>query len=279
MQAIEAIIEASDRHAPRPMDWGEALLYAYLAKAHGSASHRRRAEATVERAIDALDRDVRSLSLYGGVAGVAWLSAHVDRLLASGQEDDVYEDIDRTLTAAAAPSENDRQYDLISGLVGYAVYFLERTPSAAGLAGLSAVIASLSNLAVIDGHNITWHTPAVLVPERQRGIVPDGYYNLGVAHGVPGVIGLLADAERIVSIGPRTQLVATGHHMGAQSAPRGRLVPVLDRPRRPPPQGRPSLVLWGTRDCSSRAGRRSRPARPGARRCGREHGGALSEPA
>jgi lantibiotic modifying enzyme len=32
------------------------------------------------------------------------------------------------------------------------------------------------------------------MPERDRGTYPDGNYNLGVAHGVPGVIPILAEA-------------------------------------------------------------------------------------
>jgi lantibiotic modifying enzyme len=39
---------------------------------------------------------------------------------------------------------------------------------------------------------VTWHTAPSLLPPWQRELAPDGYFNYGLAHGVPGVIGLLA---------------------------------------------------------------------------------------
>ncbi|HEX5715051.1 MAG TPA: lanthionine synthetase C family protein, partial [Thermoanaerobaculia bacterium] len=44
---------------------------------------------------------------------------------------------------------------------------------------------------------VTWFTPPEMLPSRNRKQTPLGYYNLGVAHGVPGVIALLADACRL----------------------------------------------------------------------------------
>src|SRR5208282_1867231 len=42
----------------------------------------------------------------------------------------------------------------------------------------------------------TWRTPAELIPDRERKLCPAGYYNLGVAHGVPGVAQLLCQIAR-----------------------------------------------------------------------------------
>jgi len=39
---------------------------------------------------------------------------------------------------------------------------------------------------------VGWYTPADRLVEHERARTPDGYWNLGVAHGAPGVIGLLA---------------------------------------------------------------------------------------
>lgn len=38
---------------------------------------------------------------------------------------------------------------------------------------------------------VTWFSAPELLPIHQREIAPDGYYNCGLAHGVPGVIALL----------------------------------------------------------------------------------------
>ena len=39
-----------------------------------------------------------------------------------------------------------------------------------------------------------WFTPPERLPEWQREIHTRGYYNLGVAHGLPGVVPVLAGA-------------------------------------------------------------------------------------
>jgi len=82
-------------------------------------------------------------------------------------------------------------YDLISGLVGYGVYFLERLPHPVGVDGIELVVGHLDALSVNMNPGIAWHTPHELIPEWQRVQYPDGSYNLGVAHGIPGVIYLL----------------------------------------------------------------------------------------
>ena len=42
-------------------------------------------------------------------------------------------------------------------------------------------------------NGLSWFTSPSMLSERQRDQTPGGRYNLGVAHGVPGVIGLLGE--------------------------------------------------------------------------------------
>src|SRR5207247_4655901 len=69
---------------------------------------------------------------------------------------------------------------------------LQSLPVAAGM--LERVVDRLAELAVREGEEITWFTPAKRLPEWQRAICPGGYFNVGLAHGVPGVIALLGGA-------------------------------------------------------------------------------------
>jgi hypothetical protein len=41
-------------------------------------------------------------------------------------------------------------------------------------------------------NGVAWHTPPELLPPWQREQAPQGYTNLGLAHGIPGVVAILA---------------------------------------------------------------------------------------
>ena len=123
----------------------------------------------------------RVLALHGGLAGYAWVAAHV----ADGIEPWLAA-VDATLTTALAGWTGD--YDLISGLVGFAVYALERGDAAT----LARIVDLLATRATHLPDGIAWFTSADLVAGVHRRTYPHGYYNCGLAHGVPGVVAVLA---------------------------------------------------------------------------------------
>jgi hypothetical protein len=85
-------------------------------------------------------------------------------------------------------------YDHVSGVVGVGVYALERLPSPAGAELLELVAGALAERAEHRDGGATWFTrPEELHPDARKR-APDGYYNVGLAHGVPGVSAVLAGA-------------------------------------------------------------------------------------
>jgi hypothetical protein len=86
-------------------------------------------------------------------------------------------------------------YDLISGLVGFGVYFLERLPKESAARGIRAIFDQLERLAQHESEGITWHSGPELLPDWQQQLCPCGYYNLGVAHGIPGIIYFLSEVS------------------------------------------------------------------------------------
>ena len=112
-------------------------------------------------------------------------------------------------------------YDLISGLVGLGIYFLERLPLESATAGLQLIAAHLTELSENSWGGTTWHTPPELISKEQREVCPAGYYNLGVAHGVPGVVGFLGQviAAGVEIPGCRDLLKGTVQWILAQQRP------------------------------------------------------------
>lgn len=138
-------------------------------------------EALVARAGEMLDAAVAGVGgapgphLWGGMAGVRWAVGH----LADGPEsDEACATLDDALAAAAARLD---AYDLVGGLVGIGIASSRAAPT---------VLARLEALATDDDDALFWHTPAHLLPDWQRATCPGGYTNLGLAHGMPGIVGL-----------------------------------------------------------------------------------------
>ena len=173
---------------------GSTVLYAYLDRAgYGTAQN---AAYFLMQAFAAVCSESMGPSLYGGFTGIAWATTHLLEQLIDPDEGDPCEAIDEALRDYLKQSTWPDNYDLVSGLVGVGVYALERLPRPAAVECLNLIVNRLGKSAERrDGFGLTWHTPSDLLPQWQRDLCPNGYYNLGLAHGVPGVVVLLAAAH------------------------------------------------------------------------------------
>jgi hypothetical protein len=168
---------------------GIALLHAYRAAADPRQGHEEAAQAWLDRAIDGVER-LETPSLYGGFSGVAWAAAHLDGRVVEW-EDDPNQEIDEVLLGLLGRVPWGWPYDLIVGTVGVGVYALERLPRPSAAALAARVLDQLEALAERVPEGLRWHTPHEHLPPIQRAGAPAGYYNLGLSHGVPGIVALL----------------------------------------------------------------------------------------
>jgi lantibiotic modifying enzyme len=177
---------------------GQALFYAYLALATTDEAAADRAAELLERAADELASTPLPPHLYSGFPGVAWTIQHLQGILFEAAEDEEAEDpiaeIDEALLVPLSRSPWVGEYDLIGGLAGLGVYALERLPRPAARTLLERVVDRLAELAEEMEEGSAWFSPPERLPEWQRELAPRGNYNLGVAHGLPGVVPVLAGA-------------------------------------------------------------------------------------
>ena len=129
-------------------------------------------------------------SLFGGFTGIAWSVAHLRAWLLD-PDDDSTKPIDGILQKSLSRKSWRGSYDLVSGLIGFGIYALEQLPRPLAIECLKQVIDRLDEIAERGPEGITWFTPADVLPDTQREMHPKGYYDLGLAHGVPGVIAFL----------------------------------------------------------------------------------------
>lgn len=187
-EATAELARMPDDRAPSP-SIDLALFWAYAAA--GFADDHAISE-RYDRAVDTLyDRftEPQVPGLFGGSVGHAWVIAHVSEDTASLDAFDVAAR-DALDDAAARPGA----YDLISGVVGVGAYFLERSRQGSNhaAAGLDRVVTALAARAERGVDGVTWFTPPELLPSWIREICPAGHHDLGVAHGVPGAVAVLA---------------------------------------------------------------------------------------
>lgn len=171
---------------------GIALFYAYLAHVEDDEAHTAAALHYLNQAIGGVATAPLSHSLYSGLAGIAWTILHLQGRFFEADPDAVDAVIDETLLAAVSQAPWPYDYDLISGLLGLGVYFVERLPAPSAVAGLTHLVERLREQAITLPDGITWWTDPRWLSAEGRTQLPAGCYDLGVAHGVAGVIALLS---------------------------------------------------------------------------------------
>ncbi|HEX2057837.1 MAG TPA: lanthionine synthetase C family protein [Actinomycetota bacterium] len=172
---------------------GTAITMHYLHGAFPAEGFDLVSDAALDRAVAAVAEQRMNPGLLQGFPGIAWALEHL------GQNDDAEDGtsaVDDALIAMLGSPRWSGLYDLVSGLVGIGVYALARLPSASARKCLELVVERLRDWSEPGDPGLTWFTRPELIPPSARERVPEGYYNLGLAHGVPGVVALLAQAHR-----------------------------------------------------------------------------------
>jgi hypothetical protein len=138
-------------------------------------------------------------ALFRGFTEVAWTIAHLRR--GEPDLDEMLAPVDEALLSLlAGPWEG--PFDLAFGLAGIATYALERWPGPVASALLEGAIRQIDALAELSGPGRALRTPpsiadlygvpGALLPSFSS----EGYFELGMAHGVAGAVAVLSRAVR-----------------------------------------------------------------------------------
>jgi hypothetical protein len=172
------------------------VFFAYVSE----ATEFRRAEELawhyLDQAETALERESLGASLCSGFTGIAWAYDHLHRHLCREREDGRLQAIDDLLIDLLRHWSWPEGFEFLYGLTGVGVYALERLPSRAGRTMAKLVVERLAESARDVHGQRAWFTP------RGENTAPEGEFNLGLAHGVPGVVGFLARAAA-AGVAPR----------------------------------------------------------------------------
>jgi hypothetical protein len=143
----------------------------------------------LDRAIERAATDSPTLPLYVGTPGVGWAMAYLERSVLDAEEGD--NDVDE-LVEIGLKSERwlaHHEFDLIRGCTGLGVYLLERGRPA------DPAVTALERISTETDDGVTWWVDPKTVPAERAEMFPEGYYDVGVAHGQAGVVAMLAWAH------------------------------------------------------------------------------------
>lgn len=186
------------------LGWGWPGLAIFFAQVAASDATSLPEADLVEQACHCLNRAIEGTasvrtppSLLFGYVGLGWTLSHL-----CGRIIDT-ETVDASCAAIDGALLDDlerlppglRVADVIQGILGVAVYALERWPHAAAQEIFDRLLTRLEETAHKDGGHTWWRleTPQLAAEERRR--FPSGYASAGLAHGVSGVIAVLAMAR------------------------------------------------------------------------------------
>lgn len=160
---------------------GSALLLAELGRT--DAGYRAHAHAHLAAAVAVPTAPARGL--FDGIAGLGLVASIAARL--PGEYGSLLTSVDR-LVRAQVRGRLPGSYDLADGLVGLGRYLLHRGEECPELTDL------LTRL-VVSAHQGWWEESTPAMVEGNPAFL-GGHTNLGMAHGVPGALALLALAWR-----------------------------------------------------------------------------------
>lgn len=213
VDAVEAIAEALSATVDRLENdslavglCGPALFFADLSQARSSERFLEASAVCLERAMDFVARRRLTPSLFEGFCGVGWTIEQLRPWLFN-EDDDPLAALDEVLIDFL---ERPSPVELMHGLAGIGLYLLERLPDPSARRALEALLDRLEDGAERRDERVTWPSQAGGRSEAEDRSRWQRFYNLGVAHGVPGVIGFLAGLRRAGVEPERCEKLADG---------------------------------------------------------------------
>ncbi len=207
---------------------GLALLLCELDEAFPGAGFADAAAQKLERAAEALATEDLGPGLYHGFTGIVWAHARLTDGLDAGEIDDAVAEL---LSTTPWPGS----FDLVGGLVGYVVYAHERRSR-------PCLERALERIEELSRRPEGLLVPPEQLAPRARAAFPEGCWDFGLAHGVPGVLAAVAllDEAAVAPERTRTLLVSLVDWLLARRDPDGS----FPSRRLPTGQAFPARTAW-----------------------------------
>lgn len=173
----------------------QSLLFAYVSLFDTSQTDK-----FAQKSVEALEQFMQAnseiaqaeVALAGKYLGAAWLLQHLVNIEILDPEDaSLLIDLDEMVEDSLLQNFQHQNYDTLYGLVSKGIYYLERLPhEKSAQAKLEQIVMYLDQIAVKENGLVCWQDHFTMNGTPSQTV----RYNLGLAHGIPGIISFLAKA-------------------------------------------------------------------------------------
>lgn len=154
--------------------------------------------------------DEQSFELSSGLAGQAWLLEYLNQSNFDDYDAQLLSDVDTLFYDALNHQPWAGEIEYVLGLAGYAPYAARRSKFTDQSALYGVIVKNFASIAQhLDDDHISWSQPAHSVYRFDKDNLTKPEFNLGLAHGVPGIIAALLPALKIDSLREQTKSLVT----------------------------------------------------------------------
>ncbi|SET98863.1 lanthionine synthetase C family protein [Hymenobacter actinosclerus] len=187
---IAALLQRSpEQHLPTLIQGnaGISLFFAYLAHYQPGEAPLEACVAHLEQAIARVSTTDQTPFLATGFTGLSWLVAHlIGQGILEPETTELLDDIRPLVVKSVTDGPMSTSYDLLYGYIG-ASLFLAETPDADCAATQQKLLRRVARAAVQVPGGVAWISSSDAT---------DPSFNLGLAHGVPGIVVWLLQLHR-----------------------------------------------------------------------------------
>ncbi len=183
---------------------GVSLFYYHLYKFKGEEDHGRLAMDYLRECVTAISEESDlGITFSYGLAGIGWLiNYYVQVGFVEEQEEAIFEDIDQLISNEVSRCIGHSMYDPMSGYLGYVNYLFQRPHNDTVVNTLNNIVEGLWQTKItVKENTYTWEA---FNWDFYYQDAPKEKYNLGLAHGIPGIIACLS---KIYPLGIQNQKV------------------------------------------------------------------------
>ncbi|KJY99221.1 MULTISPECIES: lanthionine synthetase C family protein [Pseudoalteromonas] len=165
-------------------------------------------------ALDKLQNELaeQTPELSSGLAGQAWVLEYFNQYDDEEYDPELLEEIDNFFDTALDFSPWTGEIEMVLGLAGYSPYISRRAKKTQQSTLFDRLVTGYESVAVeLDDQQVAWSQPKQSVYRFDKEDTESHEFNLGLAHGVPGIIAALIPALQDEKVKLRAQkLVVAG---------------------------------------------------------------------
>ncbi|WDE03205.1 lanthionine synthetase C family protein [Thalassomonas viridans] len=145
-------------------------------------------------------------NLSNGLSGQGWLLEFLNQSQGEDYDLEMCEEIDQLLQESLSETPWTGEIEMVLGLGGVAVYAARRLLKSPSSELFETLVSHFEQAAIqTSEHTLAWSQPATSVYRFNKDNKEVPEFNLGLAHGVPGIIAALLPALKIPALYQRTK--------------------------------------------------------------------------